>query len=76
MDPTRIQSDCSGKAKHSPTRARQIARDMRRRHGEKAIQAYACKFCVGWHVGSTTAMPDKRKQGKNERRSGQYGDEA
>jgi hypothetical protein len=51
-DPTRIQSDCRGKAKHSPNRAKQIARDMRRRHGERVIQAYACKFCGGWHVGS------------------------
>jgi hypothetical protein len=61
MDPSRIQSDCNGKAKHSPTRAKQIARDMRRRHGETVIQAYACKFCAAWHVGSGNGATLKKR---------------
>jgi hypothetical protein len=74
-DPERVRSACAGKAKHSPTRAKQIARDMRRRHGETAIDAYHCPHCGGWHVGSSQPMPDERRKNmeKTTTQRGHYG---
>lgn len=45
---------CHGKEALEPSRARSLAKAMRRR-GKRTVNAYHCDHCGGWHVGTHVA---------------------
>jgi hypothetical protein len=47
----RADGECSGKEIMTFTRARKVAKEMRRKHDDK-LQHYKCPTCKGWHIGS------------------------
>lgn len=63
----RAEISCTGKGAYTPTQARRIATEMRRR-GRKKMDPYHCIHCNAWHVGSSTPMPDKRREAKQGKR--------
>lgn len=48
--PEFVVSACRGKDALTATRAKRLAKEMRRRG--RAVDAYHCAVCREWHVGS------------------------
>lgn len=51
---------CQGKKTYSFARAKNLARDVGRRHDEP-MQHYHCTFCKGWHIGRPKRSKRMRK---------------
>lgn len=47
------ERSCLCKAKYFKKKAKDTAKAMRRKFGEKNIKAYNCLYCPYWHVGHT-----------------------
>lgn len=59
--PNRAAISCHGKAPMTAIRAKEVAKDMRRR-GRKKVDPYHCPHCGDWHVGSKVKrLPDARR---------------
>lgn len=53
----RIQ--CHGKLRYrSITLARKAIRAMKRLSHRTGVEAYRCRYCQGWHVGTTSGEAD------------------
>lgn len=50
---------CSGKERMPRKAAEDVAQQMRRRG--RPVQAYRCKACGGWHIGSTETVRHGRR---------------
>lgn len=67
MDPNRANISCRGKVQLTATRAKQVAREMRR-NDRGRMAPYHCEHCGWWHVGSGNGREESAKRGKNEQR--------
>lgn len=72
MDPNRANISCRGKVQLTATRAKQVAREMRR-NDRGRMAPYHCKHCGHWHIGGAiTERLDPRREaqerGKNKAR--------